>query len=246
MPSHGYDRSVGRGYNGEYSKEKLARSQEILSKFASRFPREKLLLAYSGGKDSIVAAHLAKDLGITESICETCFCSPIQVADFKKSAAQLGLNVTYKASLSWEWLAEHPEWIHPPRSMAGKFYAIRQQRTIKTHAKQHGFTAVVYGRRTEENTVRSSDYCTKDGLSHCHPIREWTTSEVWAYIHAHGLHYPSIYNHQIGKIAGNTPLNTLMEIPEKDIWKTMHSFDPNYVQNFAPFNADARNFLASL
>lgn len=246
MPSHGYDRSMGRGYNGEYSKQKLAASKQILSEFASGFKSEKLLIAYSGGKDSIVAAHLATQLGIKHSVCEISYCSPLQVADFKKTAGQLGLNVVYKDSLSWEWLAEHPKWIHGPLKEAGGFYSLRQQRTIKRHAAQQNYHGVIYGRRTEENTVRAPIYQTKDGMNHCHPIRDWTTAEVWAYIHAHQIHYPGIYDHPIGKKEGNTPLNRLPQEHWSNPWAALHSYDPNFVQNFVPFSADARAFLASL
>lgn len=246
MPSHGYDRSTGRDYNGEYSKEKLAKSKRVLCEFASSFPKEKLLVAYSGGKDSIVVAHLAAQLGITDAVCEISYCSPLQVADFKKTAAQLNLNVTYKDSLSWEWLANHPKWIHGPLSEAGGFYSLRQQRTIKRHAAQEKYQGIIYGRRTEENTVKAEIYQTKDGKNHCHPIRSWTTAEVWAYIHAHQIHYPGIYDHPIGKKEGNTPLNRLPQEHWSNPWAALHSYDPTYVQNFVPFNADARAFLASL
>ena len=183
MPSHEIDRSKGRDYNGKFSKEKLARSNQTLCEFVSAFPSEKLLLAYSGGKDSIVVAHLAAQLGIKDSICEISYCSPLQVSDFKKTAAQLGLSVTYKDSLSWEWLAKHPKWIHGSLKEAGGFYSLRQQRTIKRHAIKEAYKGVIYGRRTEENTVRAPIYQTKDGLTHCHPIRDWSTAEVWAHIH---------------------------------------------------------------
>lgn len=246
MPSHEIDRSRGKDYNGEFSMEKLDRSKRILCEFVSGFPSEKLLIAYSGGKDSIVVAHLAAQLGISDSICEISYCSPLQVADFKKTAHQLGLNVTYKDSLNWEWLAKHPKWIHGSLKEAGGFYSLRQQKTIKRHAINQAYKGVIYGRRTEENTVRAPIYQTKDGLNHCHPIRDWRTAEVWAYIHKHGIHYPGIYDHPIGKKEGNTPLNRLPKEHWPNPWKVLHSYDPNYVQNFAPFNADARAFLASL
>jgi 3'-phosphoadenosine 5'-phosphosulfate sulfotransferase (PAPS reductase)/FAD synthetase len=241
MAQHNYDRSVGKKPTSDYPQEKLDRSMAILTEFAMEQP--KVVIAFSGGKDSIVAAHLARRVGIRDAVCETCFCFPQQVKDFKASAEQLGLAATYYESLSWEWLAKNPRWCMGTIKEAGQFYALRQQRTIKRHALQHGYDGVVYGRRTEENTVKAPIYQTADGLWHCHPIRDWTTAEVWAYIRKNELLYPSIYDHIIGKTEGNTPINRLPPEHFPDPWPVIHSYDPTMVTRFAVFNDDAKAFL---
>lgn len=246
MPSHQIDRSKGRDYDGVINQEKLLASRRILADFVAGKDKDKILIAYSGGKDSIVVAHMAMELGLTKAVCEISYCSSKQISDFKKTAGQLMLDVTYKDSLSWDWLARHPQWVHGPLAKAGGFYALRQQKTIKSHAAKGNYQGVIYGRRTEENSVRAPVYQTKDGMNHCHPIREWKTHEVWAYIHANNIHFPGIYHHPIGKKEGNTPLNRLPQEHWPNPWATLHSYDPEFVKNFIPFNADARAFVASL
>lgn len=244
MAQYTYDRSVGRKPAETYSRQKLESSKRILSEFLMDYPN--VVIAFSGGKDSIVAAHLAAQLGVRDAVCETSFCFPQQVADFKISAEQLGIHVAYRESLTWEWLAKNPRWVMTPLAEQGQFYALRQQRTVKTYARDRQYQGVIYGRRTEENTVKSPLYSTADGLWHCHPLRDWKTAEVWAYIREHELHYPSIYEHVIGQREGNTPVNILPPEHFPDPWPVIHDYDPTMVARFAVFNADARRYLESI
>lgn len=241
MAQYNYNRAVGRQEIDAYPEVKIDASRRVLTEFLMDHPR--VLIAFSGGKDSIVAAHLAAQLGVREAVCEVSFCFPQQVRDFKVTAEQIGINVVYRNSLSWEWLARNPRWVMTPLAEQGQFYALRQQRTVKAFARDRGYGGVIYGRRTEENTVKAMVYSTADGLTHCHPIREWKTGEVWAYIKHHGLHYPDIYNHEIGRREGNTPFNILPPEHFPDPWEAIHSYDDTIVPQFAEFNADARAFL---
>lgn len=241
MARHTYDRSIGQDPDAVYSPEKLEESRRVLSSFIADHPRA--LIAFSGGKDSIVAAHIAVQLGVRDAICETSFCFARQVQDFRASADQMGLNAVFKDSLSYEWLAKHPRWVMTPLKQQPTFYGLRQHRTIKTHARANGYTGIIYGRRIEENTVPAPIYQTVDGLSHCHPLRRWTTSEVWSYIHAHGLLFPDLYNHVIGRVEGNTPHNRLPPEHFPDPWPVIHSYDQTVVPIYAQFNAAARSFL---
>lgn len=241
MAQYTYNRAVGRQEIDAYPQSKIDVSRRIITEFLMEQP--KVVVAFSGGKDSIVAAHMAAQLGARAGVCETSFCFPQQIRDYKVSEAQLGLRVAYKESLSWEWLAKNPRWVMTPLAEQGQFYAIRQQRTVKTYARDHGFDGVIYGRRTEENTVKATTYQTANGLWHCHPLRDWKTGEIWSYIRAHELHYPDIYNHEIGQREGNTPFNILPPEHFPDPWAAIHDYDDTIVPKFAEFNADARRFL---
>lgn len=241
MAQYNYDRSVGRQEVDSYPAERVDASRRILTEFLMDHPN--VVIAFSGGKDSIVAAHLASKLGVRDAVCETSFCFAQQIRDFRTSAEQMGLSVAYRNSLTWEWLAKHPRWVMTPLAEQGQFYALRQQRTVKTYAKDNRFEGIIYGRRTEENTVKAPVYSTADGLWHCHPLRDWKTGEIWAYIRQHGLHYPTIYDHVIGQKEGNTPFNILPPEHFPDPWAAIHDYDDTVVPRFAEFNADARAFL---
>lgn len=225
MPKFDYDRSKGKSAVDErVLTRKISRSNEILEKLRSKADRS--VIAFSGGKDSIVAAHLATKTGITSAVCEESFVCNEQKADFRKIAQELGLSCAFQEILSYGWLARNPKWLFPSIKIQGQFYAMRQQASVKRYAAKNGYEGIVYGRRTEENTVPSELYQLKSGVWQCHPLRDWTTSEVWYYIHYHDLSYPRIYDHEIGQKEGNTPLTILPPEHFVNPWKTMAEYAP--------------------
>jgi 3'-phosphoadenosine 5'-phosphosulfate sulfotransferase (PAPS reductase)/FAD synthetase len=167
------------------------------------------LIAFSGGKDALVAAHIAQRAGVNDAVCEVSFYFPKQLASIKQIASGMGLNVTYLDSLSADWLRRNR---HVVFSTDGKVrgwsFAQRQQKTVKRHAKKVGATCCIFGRRTEENSVPAITYTTKDGWQ-CHPLRNWQTHHIWTYISAHGLSVPWIYRTKFGEYEGNAPFYTL-------------------------------------
>src|SRR5690349_9695717 len=92
-------------------------------------------VAFSGGKDSLVAAHLAREhMGWTRAVRETSFNFARADADYRLSGEAIGLDVEEVCSLSDEWLRGNPQWVFGPVRKLGQFYAVRQQATIKRFA----------------------------------------------------------------------------------------------------------------
>lgn len=165
-------------------------------------------VAFSGGKDSIVAGHLAAVLDVNLAVRETSFNFPTADLEYRRCGEEVGLNVAEVRGCSEAWLATHPEWVFGPVRKLGGFYAVRQQATVRRFADERAMEGVVFGRRTQENTVPSALYM-KAGIWQCHPLRDWRTSDVWAYIRSRGLSYPGIYDRQIGDYSGAASWNTL-------------------------------------
>lgn len=162
------------------------------------------VIAYSGGKDSVVAAHLANRIRRTPGVCETSFFYQKQIEDIKQLAATLGIDVEYKDSLDLNWLQRNPQVIFSDNSkVRGWVFLVRQQKTVADYAKRFGFTAAIYGRRTQENTVPSKRYQAK-GFEQCHPLREWKEADIWAYFSRHGIPKPWIYGTPHGIAEGNS------------------------------------------
>lgn len=207
---------------------------------------ENNLIAFSGGKDSLIVAHLASThFGVKDAVIETSFMFTKSLQEARAIADHAGLELTERTRLTWDWLKRNQEYCAPPMKMQSKLYAIRQQMSVKSYAKDEGYTGVIYGRRIQENTVKSDLYQLKDGQHQCHPIRDWLTDDVWAYIERKGLPYPSLYNHEIGIKEGFTPFLLPPEHFNGNVWKAIYDYEPEVVFKFAEFHEPAKQFLAN-
>jgi hypothetical protein len=182
----------------------IGSATRLIGDLVAASPRN--LLAFSGGKDSIVMAHLAvRYFRLRKAVCEVSFAFERDVVDYMRVGKALGLSCTYTDGLSMDWLRQNQHLMFADLKAQGELYAKRQQATVRRHATKHGYTGVVFGRRREENTVPRPLYQTKDGRWHCHPIHDWSTANVWQYIEQHRLPYPGIYDSPIGKLEGADP-----------------------------------------
>jgi 3'-phosphoadenosine 5'-phosphosulfate sulfotransferase (PAPS reductase)/FAD synthetase len=187
--------------------------------------------AYSGGKDGLVAGILAARLGYREAICETSFTIARQRVSMKQIAARHGMNVTYRWSLDDAWLAAQPELIFSSdAALRSRSFARRQQRTVRIYAKERGAQCVIFGRRTEENTVKAPIY-DKGGVIQCHPIRNWKLHHVWTFFERHGIERPWIYSTRFGKTEGSAAFYALRAEDvggHRAAWALVRSLDPSY------------------
>lgn len=161
-------------------------------------------LAYSGGKDSVVVGLLLRELGLTvPGVCEVSFCFSRQIEDFRENAEKLGHNIEFRKSLDDEFLHKHDELIFGGSAeKRGWYYSVRQQKTVKDFAEENGHDCQIFGRRTEDNTVKDYLYETSAGLQ-CHPVRDWNEHQVVAYIRQSDVvDMPWIYSTRWSKLYG--------------------------------------------
>lgn len=200
---------------------------QLVSKFGNDF-----ILGFSGGKDSIVVSHFAKQFGITKGCCEYSFCFPRDKEQMVSISKQLGLDIEFFDSLSDAWLERNPKYIFPNTMDSGKFYSKRQQRTIKKYAKGH--VGLITGRRHEENSIRDVLYKTADGLYNFHPLANWKSKDIWQYIKWKGLPYLSIYDSELGQLEGATPWCNISKTKtpnENDCWRLVYNYDNHFFKS---------------
>ena len=231
---------------GDYDYTRLDRltkeAKQILNNLITK--SDKNLIAYSGGKDSIVATHLARQFGVKDAVSEMSFQFTTATEDVKSSAKYFELNIEYREGLSMEWLKKNPKYIYAETKLQGSMYAMRQQRTVKNYAKEGNYTGVIFGRRTEENSVNSELYTLKSGVWQCHPLRDWKTQDIWAYIHANSLPYPRLYNTEIGMKEGFTYYLVIpSNFPNKNVWRPIYDVEPKVVEKFAEWHEPAKAYL---
>jgi 3'-phosphoadenosine 5'-phosphosulfate sulfotransferase (PAPS reductase)/FAD synthetase len=193
------------------------------------------MLAYSGGKDSIVVAHIIKEAGlmpfVDAAVCETSFYFEKQLEDIRHLADALEWNVTYKNSLGWDWLRQHPEVIFANDSRTRGWDAFqRQQKSMADYARKNHNDAIIFGRRTQENTVPSHLYYLQSKRTwSCHPIREWTTQDVWDYFNLFNIPIPWIYTTTHGKHSGNSAFYSIRANAVGGVdkaWELVTALDP--------------------
>lgn len=204
------------------------------------------IIAFSGSNDSIVAAHIASEYGITEAVCEVSFCFPRDVTEYVKIGAQLGLNIEWAHRLDMAWLKAHQEMMFAEDQ--GAFYAHRQQASVRETIKKRGLTGAIFGRHKQENTVPSAVYRNKNCIWSCHPLIDWKTEHVWQYIEQNGLPYPSIYNHLIGKLEGTDPFVGISAKKAQEYghnhFDLIYDYDPSVLHAIKDWHIPTCQYLA--
>jgi len=204
-------------------------SLNVLEKLLS--VTEKPLIAYSGGKDAIVVSHIASQMGLKDAVCETSFYFEKQLCSVKKLSNLLNLNTTYYDTQGWEWLKKNKDIVFTSDTKKRSWtFSVRQQRTVKNHAKKFGYDSIIFGRRKDENCVKDTIYKTRDYIS-CHPLANWKKENIWEYFSQHKIPIPYIYSTKFGLLEGNAPFYTLNKKYVGTIeqcWEIVSSIDPRY------------------
>jgi phosphoadenosine phosphosulfate reductase len=146
------------------------------------------LLAFSGGKDSIVILDLAKRAGVKfDAQYNLTTVDPPELVNFVKTFHEVKIQRPKKTM--WQLIDEN------------NFPPIRKIRYCCEELKEtygEGRT-VITGVRWAESPRRSkrkmNESCFRNSRKrYLHPIIDWTDGDVWAYIRENGLRYCSLYD----------------------------------------------------
>jgi len=182
----------------------------------------RLAVAWSGGKDSQVIAHLARQ----HSGCLPPFIVSNHL-EFPSVNEFIDQHVAeenvLRVPMNFAWLQRNPAMLwSTDRSV--DFVRREKWRLQDAYAKNHRCAGIVFGRRSRDGKVLSNDgtkivggnsvgaggsYTVKSGMARVNPIFDWSTSEVFAYMQQYklGLYPPYTYGHAdnpIGIIYGTT------------------------------------------
>jgi phosphoadenosine phosphosulfate reductase len=171
----------------------LERLQAFADPALSKHP-DGFYLAFSGGKDSVVILDLAKRAGVPFTAhYNLTTVDPPELVRFVQATP--GIHITYPPRSMWQLIAHHGG---PPT---------RKRRWCCTDLKEVGGIGrvVLTGVRWEESPRRSRrsmvETCHRDRTKHyLHPIIDWTSADVWQYIHERALPYCSLYDEGFSRL----------------------------------------------
>jgi phosphoadenosine phosphosulfate reductase len=173
---------------------------------------QKPYIAYSGGKDSTVMAHLvlqyAPDTMVLHWDYGRAFVpEPIQ-REILRNARLIGVrNLRIETSPLYAKLGRRAQNVLG-KHMIGK---------LLPQLAAEGYDLAFVGLRKQESSKRAIRLRTNKALSvipECHPLANWDWRDVWAYIVTHKLPYLSLYDQRAELVGYNLVRFTTLFDPE--------------------------------
>tara|TARA_R110000772_G_C13310310_1_gene440326 strand:- start:6213 stop:6932 length:720 start_codon:yes stop_codon:yes gene_type:complete len=203
-------------------KHKLEETRDILLSVKNKETMRKPIILFSGGKDSIITAHVTgRYLGIRQGFSENSVLPSQTNLEIRRIAKNMGLNIVWNNGFSTQ--AFQDDWynqIPPKHWVANMTDKQRHWKSMPRFAKKHNISMMIFGRRLEENRIKASSYYTttyKKALQ-VHPIMNWTLDNLLEYKALHNLEFPSCYDD------GSKHLLCITSIGQ-NIWKETGDID---------------------
>jgi len=215
-------------------REKLKGKEYEAKQFLRKFPKEKAVVSFSGGKDSLVALHLAQRVGIKKAVfSDTTIESQDTIDYIKEVSITLGvkIDIAKPKKSFWELLP-----IFGPPSINHRWCCPTiKYPQLNEYAKKQGVLYYITGLRRNESIIRMnyakvSKNPMMPHVIQINPIIDWTSEEVWEYIKKHELPIPPSYKKGLSRngcvvcpYKSPKELNMLKKI-EPEIWSKFEEF----------------------
>jgi len=178
-------------------KEKIAKSKKVIREASKRFPKEKLAIAWTGGKDSTVMLHLIKD---------TFGKVPFPVV-FNDSTMEFPEVYEFIDKLTQKWNLNLVRVLHLKKELA-EFHRTRDPEkrkelprlmkisAINSAIKKYSLKAFMVGIRWDERDSRAEEKYFSPRKTHdqVHPLLHFQEKDIWVYIKKKKVPYLSLYD----------------------------------------------------
>lgn len=207
---------------------------------------KKAAYAYSGGKDSIVLAHLCQKAGITASMMGLCNLEYPAFAQWIQEHKPEGCELI-NTGQDLSWLAKHPGMLFPQSSaQTGRWFAIVQHRAQEDYFKRHSLDMLILGRRRADGNYTGTEglYTNGRGITRYSPMYAWRHEMILAGIHYNRLTLPPIYDWKDGFTQGTHPWPARARVKDhQQGLQEIYDIDPGIVQAAAEHIESAALFL---
>jgi 3'-phosphoadenosine 5'-phosphosulfate sulfotransferase (PAPS reductase)/FAD synthetase len=207
------------------------------------------VVAYSGGKDGLAVALLARDLGVNIGVCELSYTFTEQEKNIRATANLLGFTeVVWRKKLSISWLARRPQYVFCRDRRYNEFCQHKHRSSVEDWAKLNGYPVVITGRKSKGNMVKAPIYSLKNGTIGCHPLKDWDDGDIWAFLRDRGVARPWIYSTRLGQTLGNGVWPSFHDFPDRQAnYRVIYDIEPAVVHEAALVDvAGAREFLSTM
>lgn len=178
-------------------KEKIKKSKNVIKKAYMKFPRDKTVVAWTGGKDSTMLLHLIKDTFNTIPF-------PVMFNDSTMEFEEI-YDFIKKITKDWQinlFVVPHNkkelEIFHKTRDKAKQkeLSRIMKVTAINNFVASHKIQAFIAGIRWDEHEARSREtyFSKRDTHTRVHPILHFTEQDIWNYIQSKNVPYVNLYD----------------------------------------------------
>lgn len=182
-----------------------AKIEAAHDRIKSASKNRRLTVAWSGGKDSVVVAHLASQ--------HSNVADPFIISNYLEfpDVEQFIVNTLERRNIvrlpfDVKWLSRTPGMLWSVKESV-EFMRRAKWSWQDRYTKERSYHGIIFGRRTRDSKVVTNGrlvggnsvgtggcYTARNGITRVNPIYDWTTAEVFAYIRQHRLAlYPPYY-----------------------------------------------------
>lgn len=224
-----------------------ARAAQLLEVAADRIRRhtgpagpQAAVLAWSGGKDSIVLELAARAAGVTHTVLVLSALEFPAFTNWIDAHAPADTTLITREELNLEWLAQHPRMLFPQNSAdTSRWYTLVQHTGQRQHMRETGADVLILGRRTGDGNRcgpvqadGSRAYRDPKGdFTRLSPIWDWTHEDVLNVLAVHDLPLPPNYYWPDGFRVGTGPWAARQHTGSIEAgWAVTLSIDPTIVE----------------
>lgn len=225
-------------------KEVAEKTRETVSRASKLFSGKSVGYSWSGGKDSLVLAHIMQSMGITKS---QCLITDLEYPAWRKwmeNNAPENCKMVY-VGYGLDFLSAHPELIFAKGKTKQTWNRLVQRSHFISFCKQEGLDICCIGHRQIDGNFTGKNGIVQrpSGEILYAPLYDWSHEELFGYMHYHNLELPFIYRWYRGFYQGTHWWPYRYADTVEQGYKEVFDIDPTVVYEAAEKIQSAKDFI---